>query len=61
MRIVTPALASLRRHAWLIVVLIALALAWFAAVGWFARALGDDIARSVQSAPAVDDRRHRAQ
>lgn len=61
MRIVSPALASLRRHAWLVVVLVALVLAWFVAIGWFARTLGDDIARSVQPVPAVDDSRHRAE
>jgi hypothetical protein len=54
------ALASLRRHAWLLGVLLALVVGYFVAIGLLARQLRSDLVQTVQPAPVVSDQQHRA-
>ena len=54
MRLHSP-LPYLRRHAWQLAVLVLLVVAYFAAVGWVARALRTDLAHTIHLAPWVDD------
>ena len=58
MRLHSP-LPYLRRHAWQLVVLMLLVVAYFTAVGWVARQLRTDLAHTIQIAPSVEDHQHR--
>lgn len=52
-------LPYLRRHAWLLAILVVLVSAYFAGVDWVARQLSTDLARTIQPVPVVADHQHR--
>ena len=60
MRLHLSPFAFLRRHAWGLVVLFVLILAYFASIGWFAGKLRTDLGQTFKSAPAVEDTGHRS-
>ena len=60
MRLHLSPLPFLRRHAWGLVVLFVLILAYFASIGWFAGKLRTDLDHTFKSVPAVEDTGHRS-
>ena len=58
----TPPEARQRRHRWVIAcTVVAVVLAVYAAgIGWFAHQLEDDLARTIQPLPALEDNQHRS-
>lgn len=58
MRLGHSPLDYLRRHAWLLGIVLAMIVAYVVGIGWAARQLRSDLAHTIQLSPAVADHQH---